>query len=140
MGKTHVWEKDPIRPGDVLKLVDKLTPDERMAVEKLRALGNTGVLEKRAAILGKVAAAAQNQYEAAALMDQNPGVIEMPEPYVRPTYQLAQLALLVLILGAVAMLALKAPHPAPVAEAQTASPPAAEVVKAKEPTRKGGAR
>jgi len=69
---THVWEETPaVKAGDTIKLIDKLTPEERAAVRKIRDLGETKVLDIKAQLLEEAATAARAHANASKLIDNN---------------------------------------------------------------------
>jgi hypothetical protein len=140
----HFLKRDRIalKPGDVVRFYDELKPDERAAVDTLRGLGPTGVLDMKATILEKVASAARNTADAAKLLDDNPGLIPIEER-ARPTYALAQLFLLTI---AVCMLGVlvsnawdRAPHPPPQPTIESTRPGESGESKRATRSRKGGA-
>lgn len=107
--KVHVWDRDelngkPIKAGDVVRIVDSLNPDERATVEKLRALGPYKIHDARAQVLERMAAGARANADVLKLYEMYP-FLEGEAPTVKPSWQLAQLVMIALVLCGVVALA-----------------------------------
>lgn len=139
MGKTHIIDQGGIRPGDVVKLVTNLSVEDQLAVNNLSKLGDQGILDQRAALLQSIANEAKEKAVQRRIVDQYPHLV--PElPVVRPTYALAQIAMLSIILCAVVALAVqfgRSAHPSLSAEAQTPAPAALDSASAAPSRQKG---
>lgn len=106
MGKTHVWNEGSIRPGDLIKIVDELTPEERVQLSEIRKLGDTGVLSSKADVLEALAKAARGHAEASAIMEAKPYLFPDAQP-ATPTWALWSTVLNVCVLCAVVALAVQ---------------------------------
>jgi hypothetical protein len=126
MSRTHVWAEDRVRAGDVVKIVDELSPDERLAVNKIRELGDTKILTSQAELLELIAAAARAKADASKMLDLYPYLVPEDMP-AKPGWQLANVLVSVVILCAVVALAVqlgKRSPPLPSSGASIGSPAA----------------
>lgn len=102
--KTHIWNEGGVRPGDLIKIIDELTPEERLQIAEIRKLGDTGVLESKADVLEALAKAARGHADASAIMDSKPYLFPDAQP-AKPSWALAGVVLNVIVLCAVVALA-----------------------------------
>lgn len=136
-GKTHWWKRseDNVRPGDVVKFYDDLSLDERLALNDIRELGESRVLDEKASMLEDLAAAARHRANVRKRLELHPWLDQEP-PVVRPTYALAQLGLIAMCVCLLVALFVQvrakgteqgAPYPTPSASIETTRPePAGE--------------
>lgn len=75
--RTHVWEEAAVKPGDTIKLIDKLTPEERAAVRQIRELGDTRALDTRAKFAEAFAGSLREHATASKILDENPWLESM---------------------------------------------------------------
>jgi hypothetical protein len=136
-GETHVLEREThgVKPGDVIKIVDKLSPDERIIVENLRALGPYKVHDAKAQMLERMAAAARADADVVKLTDMYPWLLPEVEPdkpaWAHAVVLISALTLVILIAMLVqqrtsrAADMTEATHPTPLAaiESTPAPPP-----------------
>jgi hypothetical protein len=137
-GETHVLEREThgVKPGDVIKIVDKLSPDERVIVENLRALGSYKVHDAKAQMLERMAAAARADADVVKLTDMYPWLLPEVEPdkpaWAHAVVVISALTLVVLIAMLSQQRASRAPdlaeatHPTPISALESAPPPAPE--------------
>jgi hypothetical protein len=104
MSKTHIWAESGVKVGDVVKLVDELSPDERLAVNKIRELGDTKILSSKAELLEELAASARAKANASKLLDVYPH-LDVEAPLEKPSWAVAAVTLNILVLVGVIAIA-----------------------------------
>jgi hypothetical protein len=131
-GKVHVVDRDEgqknkVNSGDVIRIVDSLSPDERVVVEQLRSMGPYKVHDARAQLLERLAASARANADAIKLTDMYPFLTGEPEP-IQPSWALGSIVMsaivVVVVVAAYANLAGRVPpYPTPSLDTEAAALP-----------------
>jgi hypothetical protein len=146
MGKTHIWNEGGIKPGDLIKIVDELTPEERLQIAEIRKLGNSAVLSSKADVLEALAKAARGHAEASEILDAKPYLFPDAAP-PQTEWALWTVVLNVIVLCAVVAMATQfyrvtkasIPPTLPASAATEVAPAPPEAPKAPRSTEKGRA-